>query len=80
MVHIVYIPNGFYRVDFKCFVPLKAATKYIIQKVKKVRRSTSMSPPEGKIQKILPNYYYGARKNEFLWSDWGITADCGVTV
>ena len=60
MVHFVYIPNGFYRVDCKRFVPFKAATKYI-QKVKKVRRNTCISPLEGKIQKILTNHYYGVR-------------------
>ena len=60
MVHFVYIPNGFYRVDCKSFVPFKAATKYI-QKVKKVRRNTCISPLEGKIQKILTNHYYGVR-------------------
>ena len=61
MVHFVYIPNGFYRVDFKRFVPFKTATRYI-QKAKKVRRSTCISPLEAKIQKILTNHYYDARQ------------------
>ena len=61
MVHFVYILNGFYPVDFKCFVPFKAATN-CIQKVKKVRRNTCISPLEGKIQKILTNHNYSARQ------------------